>query len=91
MTSPRRRAPGGAGAGACFAFLLPSLPLWAAMLIAVPLMVAGLFGDLTASAFKRAARIKDYGGLLKAHGGFLDRFDGVLFAYPIAWAIFRWL
>ncbi|NSW92330.1 MAG: phosphatidate cytidylyltransferase [Firmicutes bacterium] len=40
-------------------------------------------GDLTASAIKRYAKIKDYGNIIPGHGGILDRFDSVLLISPI--------
>lgn len=47
-------------------------------------------GDLFESLIKRVAARKDSGFLLPGHGGFLDRFDGVLFALPIFYAIALW-
>jgi phosphatidate cytidylyltransferase len=39
-----------------------------------------LIGDFFESWLKRRAAIKDSGNFLPGHGGFLDRFDGIMFA-----------
>ncbi len=45
--------------------------------------LASAVGDLFESFLKRAFHTKDSGNLLPGHGGFLDRFDGVVFGLPI--------
>lgn len=42
-------------------------------------------GDLAASAVKRDAEIKDYGWIFPGHGGFMDRFDSVIFISPVVY------
>ena len=53
--------------------------------------VTSLLGDLFESALKRRANIKDSGTLLPGHGGFLDRFDGILFTVVFFYMLRDWL
>ena len=60
-----------------------TFPLVHAILAGVLLSFAGVIGDLAESMWKRSADVKDSGTLLPGHGGFLDRFDSILFTAPI--------
>ena len=72
--------------------VLPSVPWGALLLVALVAGVLSQFGDLAESRLKRAAGVKDSGTLLPGHGGFLDRFDAMLVAVPLAYAILSlWL
>ncbi len=69
----------------------PSLS-WVVTLLC-PVLVGGTaqVGDLCESFFKRAFDRKDSGSILPGHGGFLDRFDGVVFSLPVMYICIRLL
>jgi phosphatidate cytidylyltransferase len=56
-------------------------------ILAAVAAIAGTFGDLLESKLKRMAQIKDSGHIMPGHGGFLDRFDSLLLAIPVCWAL----
>lgn len=60
--------------------------LFAVIYGVIPGLIGGVcsqLGDLTASAVKRDAGIKDFGWIFPGHGGFMDRFDSVMFVAPV--------
>lgn len=76
----------GAAVGAVLVLVLVPHELtfgWAVMLPgAVVVSIFSPLGDLTESKLKRAAEVKDSSDILPGHGGFFDRFDGVILAAP---------
>lgn len=65
---------------------IASLGVWIGAAILVSTF--GTIGDLVESMLKRNVDIKDSGSILPGHGGILDRFDAVLFAAPMVFALF---
>ena len=79
----------GAAAGAVFILIACGFSSVSVCLAAfAPLLsVVCQFGDLGASVIKRKFGVKDYGWIFPGHGGVLDRFDSVLPASLIVFAV----
>lgn len=56
---------------------------WQAGLISILLGAVGFLGGLVMSGIKRSLKIKDWGDILGAHGGVLDRLDSFVFTAPL--------
>ncbi|MPR32536.1 phosphatidate cytidylyltransferase [Salmonirosea aquatica] len=79
-------AVGGALSATVIAFVLGlyfhTFEPWKWFCIGGIIVVTGTYGDLVESLFKRSIAIKDSGSTIPGHGGFLDRFDGLLLSAP---------
>jgi len=64
-------------------------PLWFWITLTSIAAITGTFGDLFESKLKRMAGVKDSGSFMPGHGGFLDRFDSLLFAIPAVWIVLQ--
>lgn len=49
--------------------------------------IIGTYGDLVESMLKRSTGVKDSGSILPGHGGFLDRFDSTIAAFPVVFIL----
>lgn len=68
--------------------LIGEIHVWEFILFGAMTAAISQLGDLTMSAIKREASMKDTGHILGAHGGILDRIDGFLFAVPSTYLFF---
>jgi phosphatidate cytidylyltransferase len=55
------------------------------VIISVIISIAGTYGDLFESMFKRSNDVKDSGTILPGHGGLLDRFDSAIVSFPLVY------
>jgi phosphatidate cytidylyltransferase len=97
LVSPKKTVEGALGGflGNALAAMLakqlfmPEAPLSQLLPLSTVLGVVSQIGDLSESALKRGAGVKDSSNLLPGHGGMLDRIDGVLFASPVMFGYVR--
>ena len=75
--------------GTALWWMTPFRPAVAAA-VALTIALMGFAGGLTMSAIKRDRGVKDYGTLIKGHGGILDRMDSMCFAAPIFFHLVRY-
>lgn len=96
--SPNKSIEGGVGGlfGSVLAVMiaratfLPQIGFLDGAVLGLALGTVGQLGDLFESLLKRACGVKDSGSIIPGHGGFLDRLDSLLFAFPIIYYVARY-
>ncbi len=69
----------------CFAFFIPFIGPYSALVLGVLMGVFGQLGDISESLIKRDCQVKDSGNLFPGMGGVLDIVDSLLFTSPIVY------
>ena len=94
VVSPKKTVEGAIGGGIC-AILVSLTAVFYTELTPLQAVIGGCLitltaqlGDLSESLIKRDAGVKDSSDILPGHGGMLDRFDGYIFAIPVAYYYF---
>jgi phosphatidate cytidylyltransferase len=94
--SPSKTVEGFAGGIACATaigallwWITPFNPVQAAAM-ALAIALVGFLGGLVLSAMKRHRGIKDWGRLIKGHGGILDRLDSLCLSAPVLFHLTRY-
>ncbi len=75
--------------GAAMWWITPFTPLQSAAMSFV-IVLMGFLGGLSLSAVKRSLGAKDWGTMIKGHGGIMDRMDSISFAAPIFFHLTRY-
>lgn len=94
VVSPKKTIEGAIGGGicaiviSCFGVYYTDLSLCQAIIGGIIITLSAQLGDLSESLIKRDAGVKDSSDILPGHGGMLDRFDGYIFALPVAYYFF---
>ncbi len=57
--------------------------------IVILISIISQIGDIIISFFKRKSKLKNTGRIIPGHGGLLDRIDGMIFAYPFIFVLFK--
>jgi phosphatidate cytidylyltransferase len=70
--------------------LLPTLEAEYLWIFGIIVGIFGQLGDLVESRLKRDTGVKDTSPILPGHGGFLDRFDSLLFISPFLLIVFHY-
>ena len=82
-------AAGAVAIGAAMWWITPFTPLQSAGMSLV-IVTMGFLGGLVLSAVKRSLGAKDWGTMIKGHGGMMDRMDSVSFAAPVFFHLTRY-
>ncbi|MBC8302749.1 MAG: phosphatidate cytidylyltransferase [Pelagibacterales bacterium] len=61
------------------------------LLLILSISTVSQSGDLIISYFKRLSKIRNTGKILPGHGGLLDRVDGMIFAIPFSYLLFKFM
>ena len=75
--------------GAAMWWITPFTPLQSAGMATI-IVVMGFLGGLVMSAIKRSLGAKDWGNMIRGHGGMMDRMDSVSFAAPVFFHLTRY-
>lgn len=96
VVSPKKTVEGALGGAFCAilisigAIFYTKLSLCQAIIGGLIVTLSAQLGDLSESLIKRDAGVKDSSNILPGHGGMLDRFDGYIFAIPVAYYYFTY-
>ena len=75
--------------GSALWWITPFNP-WQSAGMSLAITLLGFAGGLTMSAIKRDRGVKEWGTLIRGHGGVLDRIDSICFAAPVFFHLTRY-